>query len=166
LRCSEESDGVSQFIIGQFRNRAQTHMFMALSRFTPAAVKESSRRADLGGSCGRWIIQRTDERLQRLASVVPGPECQRTKVARQRPADRLPTWRTFLCACSWTSTAARHFDFIPLICLACMIDTPSDPEYRQRRTARLAGYAGQAAFPSGTLHRDTSILIRGSEVSR
>ena len=108
-RCSEESDGVSEFVIGEFRDCAKTDMLVPLSRLAPAAIKHCDCRTDFSGRCGCWIIERANKRLQRLCGVVARPQRKRAEVARQRPTYRFPPWGTFLCACSWTSTAARQF---------------------------------------------------------
>jgi hypothetical protein len=96
-------------------------MLVPLSRLAPAAIKHSDCRTDFGGCCGCWIIERANKRLKRLCGVVARPQRKRAEVARQRPTYRLPPRGTFLCACSWTFAAARHFDFISLMFQAGLI---------------------------------------------
>jgi hypothetical protein len=96
-------------------------MLVPLSRLAPAAIEHCDCRTDFGRCGGRWIIERTNKRLQRLCGVVPRSEGQRAEVASERPAYRLPPRGTLLCACSWTFAAARHFDFISLMFQAGLI---------------------------------------------
>jgi hypothetical protein len=83
-------------------------MLVSLRRLTPAAVKHCDRRADLGGSCSQWIVERANECLQRLRRMVARPQSKRAKVARQRPTYGLPPRRSLLCPRTWSSAAARH----------------------------------------------------------
>jgi hypothetical protein len=48
-------------------------MFVALGRLAPTAIEQSNGRADLGGRCGRWVIQRANKRLQRLRRMIARP---------------------------------------------------------------------------------------------
>jgi hypothetical protein len=65
-------------------------MLVPFSRLAPAAVKQRGRRADLGGRCGHWIVERANQRLQRLCGVVARSQRKRAEVACQRPTYRFP----------------------------------------------------------------------------
>jgi hypothetical protein len=95
---------------------------VALGRLAPAAIEHCNCRTDLGGCCGRRIVKRANERLQRLCGVVARSQHKRAEVARQRPTDRFPPCGTLFCTCTWTSAATWHFDFNLLTFLVRLID--------------------------------------------
>ena len=113
-------------------------MLVSLGGFSPAAIQQRDRRANLGSCSGRWVVERPNERLQRLPRMVACSQRKRAKVARQCPADRLAPRGSLLCPCPRTPTTPCHFDFIPLIYLICLIQIGSDGPRLPPNETRLA----------------------------